>query len=92
MTASAVYDAKLWLRIGVVDPGAVPGGSTRILPLLRTEILREVCGGAETGSTRAVKVFEGIRDGSGVTGPGITNANDNFVVANDNNQAVAIAA
>jgi len=26
----SVYDAKLWYGISVLDPGAVPGSSTRI--------------------------------------------------------------
>jgi hypothetical protein len=84
-SASADYDAIRCRRIGTVDPGAVPGRSTRIRKKAHS-------GGPETGSTRAVKAVDGVRDGSGVTGPGITNANDNFVVANDNSREVAIAA
>lgn len=70
-----------------MDPGAVPGGSTT----KALKLLVFFCG-AETGSTCVIKVISGIRDGTYVLGQRIINANDNFVVANDNNLAVAIAA
>lgn len=72
-----------------MDPGAVPGSSTKFA-------LRGKCGGAETGSTRVVKVFCGVRnDTAGVypEGSSITNANDNFkvVAANDNSFDAGLA-
>lgn len=82
------YDAKRGYGISVVDPGAVPGRSTSFRTLCAKS------GGPETGSTRAIKVFCGVRnDTAGVypEGSGNINANDNFVVANDNNREVAFA-
>lgn len=73
------YDAKRWRGINVVDPGAVPGGST----IFHREMQD---GGAETGSTRAVKVLSGVRHCIRRYRAKLTNANDNFafVAANDN--------
>ncbi len=88
MRVSARYDAKRGYGISVVDPGAVPGSSTNFRQTIGKD------GGAETGSTRVIKVIFGVRyDTAGVypEGSGNINANDNFVVANDNNQTVAVA-
>lgn len=81
-----------------MDPGAVPGGSTicggRGLSGNNTFRKGEDAadGGAETGSTRAVKV----KSASGMVPPlsgCIIVANDNFkVAANDNSGLVAVAA
>ena len=65
MRASARYDAKRKYGISVVDPGAVPGRSTSF---------REICaksGGPETGSTRVVKIYCGIRNDTSVKGQAI---------------------
>jgi hypothetical protein len=82
MLALASYDAKRGCEISDVDPGAVPGRSTKVHP----GISEVSFGGPETGSTRVVKVFCGVRYDSAVIGSSITNANDNskFVAANDN--------
>ena len=48
--------------------------------------------GVETGLTRVIKVICGVRDDTDDIGSLIVNANDNFAVANDNNQLVAVAA
>ncbi len=76
-----------------MDPGAVPGGST----IFQNPFAGAVQdGGAETGSTRVVKVTHGVRNDTAGTlcpqGQANINANDNFVVANDNSQLAAIAA
>jgi hypothetical protein len=62
-----------------VDPGAVPGGSTQ-------KHLGVFLGGAETGSTRAIKIKSASVARLFVIGAKLTNANDNFafVAANDN--------
>ena len=74
-----------------MDPGAVPGRSTKVLKLL---IWLENFGGPETGSTRVVK----MKSVSGMVPPlsgYIIVANDNyaFVAANDNSAVrLAVAA
>ena len=66
MSASADYDAKRGYVIDVMDPGAVPGGSTRVH---RVEDMSFVnSGGAETGSTCVLKVSGGVRTLSTVIG------------------------
>lgn len=72
------YDAKRGYRIGVVDPGAVPGRSTSFR---KSQFSGAKSGGPETGSTRVIKVTYGVRnDTAGVlpAGSSITNANDNY--------------
>ena len=50
------YDAKRGSGIGVLDPGAVPGGSTTF------NLVKQVKGGgAETGSTDVVMASGGVR-------------------------------
>ena len=65
MRASARYDAKRKYGISVVDPGAVPGRSTTLLRI------SEQGGGPETGSTRVVKIYCGVRNDTSVTGQAI---------------------
>ena len=90
------YDAKRCYGISVVDPGAVPGGSTNFAGKcgLSPPTFGE-SGGAETGSTRVIKVINGVRNDTAGTlcpqGQAIINANDNHVVANDNSRLVAVA-
>ena len=68
-------------RIGITDPGAVPGGSTNFSTSPDSGDVR----GAEIGSTCVVKVSVGARHGTTDIGP-------MFVNANDNNAQVAVAA
>ena len=58
------------------------GDWRRRLPTVLSDAKTEKSG-AETGSTRVVKASCGVRL-SAVTGKIVINANDNFVVANDN--------
>ncbi len=108
MPDSSGYDARRGCGIDVVDPGAVPGGSTKIRSSERSECYENFAlrsfseggredksgqssyakatedtansqtrfasslanlRGAETGSTRVVKAFCGVRHGSAVIGP-----------------------
>ena len=54
--------------------------------ILKQESLKKN-GGAETGSTRAVKAKSGVRHGIRRYRARQSNANDNYVVANDNSAA-----
>jgi hypothetical protein len=68
-----------------------PGGSTRRLH--HKQFVRYNCFcGVETGSTRVIKIIIGVRNDTRVMGSIFINANDNFAVANDNNEFVAVAA
>jgi len=74
-----------------VDPGAVPGGSTKILFLYNDENFR----GAETGSTRVIKAICGVRGDLPHIGSIMIVANDNvapMTAANDNGTIAAVAA